>query len=87
MSEVTDQPSSDSTDTTLNENVSNSTPTNTSPQIRDSLVEQAVSFLTDARIVSQDDNKKRRYLKTKGLTDEEIIRAFDKAKGIILNTI
>lgn len=54
------------------------------PPLRENLVSQAVNFLTDARVVSEDDNKKRRYLKSKGLTDAEIDASFERAQGTLL---
>lgn len=48
--------------------------------VRQELVDQAVEFLTDPRVVSHPDDKKRRYLKNKGMTDEEINTAFSKAQ-------
>lgn len=52
--------------------------------LRQNLIDQAVDFLTDPRIIKSPDDKKRRYLKSKGLTDDEINAAFDVASSCMV---
>lgn len=47
--------------------------------LRDDLIRGAVDFLTHPRVAGSDPEKKRRFLKSKGLTDEEIIESFKRA--------
>lgn len=39
---------------------------------REELINKATEFLSDPRIIKAPNDKKRSYLKSKGLTDEEI---------------
>lgn len=50
--------------------------------IREDQVRGAVDFLTHPRVVASDPDKKRRFLKSKGLTDEEIEEAFRRAGSL-----
>lgn len=72
----------DNTQTADNSDNSNNTQSSSpSPSIRKDLVDHAVNFLTDSRIVNASDEKKRSFLKSKGMTDEEIEHAFTLASN------
>lgn len=47
--------------------------------LRDDLIRGAVDFLTHPKVASSDNDKKRRFLQTKGLTNEEIVEAFKRS--------
>jgi len=49
------------------------------PPLRENLVQNAIEYLTEPRIVKSPDDRKRRFLKTKRLTDEEIDEGFRRA--------
>lgn len=69
----------------ISSNIDNNQSTTPSPSIRKDLVDHAVNFLTDSRVVNASDEKKRSFLKSKGMTDEEIEHAFSLAsKGLII---
>lgn len=46
---------------------------------REELINKATEFLSDPRIIKAPEDKKRSYLKSKGLTDEEINIAMQRA--------
>uniref|UniRef100_A0A6B2LF10 Peroxisomal membrane protein PEX14 n=1 Tax=Arcella intermedia TaxID=1963864 RepID=A0A6B2LF10_9EUKA len=47
--------------------------------VREEYIKNAVDFLTDPRIVTSSDDKKRKFLTSKGLTNEEIEEAYKRA--------
>jgi len=51
-------------------------------QLRENLIQSAIEFLQEPRVVSSPDERKRKFLKTKGLTDEEIDEAYRRAGKI-----
>jgi hypothetical protein len=63
------------------QNVSFTTPTATAAPaaLRDDLIRGAIEFLTHPRVANSDADKKRRFLKSKGMTDEEIAEAFKRS--------
>ena len=55
-------------------------------QLREDLVASAVAFLTNPKVVSAEDEKKRNFLRGKGLTEEEIQEAEKRAADSNSNT-
>eukprot|EP01122_Echinamoeba_exundans_P012220 TRINITY_DN5056_c0_g2_i2.p1 TRINITY_DN5056_c0_g2~~TRINITY_DN5056_c0_g2_i2.p1 ORF type:complete len:467 (+),score=129.71 TRINITY_DN5056_c0_g2_i2:71-1471(+) len=54
--------------------------------LRDDLIRGAVEFLTHPRVANSDADKKRRFLKSKGMTDEEIAEAFKRSGSLAAAT-
>eukprot|EP01125_Pyxidicula_operculata_P017723 TRINITY_DN6241_c0_g1_i1.p1 TRINITY_DN6241_c0_g1~~TRINITY_DN6241_c0_g1_i1.p1 ORF type:complete len:383 (-),score=113.66 TRINITY_DN6241_c0_g1_i1:37-1185(-) len=46
--------------------------------MRENLIQNAVNFLSDPKVASSADDRKRRFLQTKGLTNQEIDEAFKR---------
>ena len=84
MSEV----DNNSDSSTVGPNASNTpapvnTDTTATPSNRKNIIDNAVDFLIDPRVVNASDDKKRSFLKSKGMTDEEINEAYAlSSKGI-----
>jgi peroxin-14 len=53
-----------------------------STSIREDVVKNATDFLTNPRVVSSSTDKKKMFLKTKGLSDDEINEAFRRAGSL-----
>jgi len=49
------------------------------PSLRENLVTTAVEFLQEPKVAKSQDNKKRAFLKSKGMTEQEIDEAFSRA--------
>jgi len=53
--------------------------------LRENLIHNAIEFLQEPRVVKSSDERKRKFLKTKGMTDEEIDEAYKRAGQIPLS--
>jgi hypothetical protein len=62
-------------------------PKTESPTLREDLVTQATRFLTDSRTKASNPRDKERFLKDKGLTDDEIAAAFARSSQSTVSTL